>query len=133
MIFIDFFAWLGNESVLVLTASSSYLIKNWNFLLCFTWFLKRSLTHLNFFSLSTGWATDLKTVPDSVVKKRVLRTGDGTHHYSIEAKKNNEKIEEEAKNNNDGERDLDHFWGWGDGDMQCEDIKDVTILHKHYE
>lgn len=53
----------------------------------------------------------MKTVSDEVVKKRVLRTGDGSHPYSIEAKKNNVKIEEE-KNNNEGERDLDHFWGW---------------------
>lgn len=59
-----------------------------------------------------GWATDLKTVTDDVVRKRVLRTGDGTHPYSIEAKKKNLALEDDAKNNNEGERDLDHFWGW---------------------
>jgi stearoyl-CoA desaturase (delta-9 desaturase) len=58
-----------------------------------------------------GWATDLKTVSDEVVKKRVLRTGDGTHRYSVEAKKNNINLDDEH-NNNEGERDLDHFWGW---------------------
>lgn len=65
---------------------------------------------INYFT-PIGWATDLKTVSDEVVKKRVLRTGDGSHPYSIEAKKHNIKVEEEH-NNNDGERDLDHFWGW---------------------
>lgn len=59
-----------------------------------------------------GWATDLKTVSDEVVKARVLRTGDGTHRYSIEAMKNNDILPDDAQNNNEGERDLDHFWGW---------------------
>lgn len=54
----------------------------------------------------------MKVVPDEVVKKRVLRTGDGSHPYSIEAKKQNAEIVEDVKNNNEGERDLDHFWGW---------------------
>lgn len=80
-----------------------------------------------------GWAYDLKTVPDHVVRKRVLRTGDGSHRYSIEAKKNNAHIEEEVKNNNEGERDLDHFWGWGDSDMIQDDINDIAIIHKHAE
>ena len=31
-----------------------------------------------------GLAYDLKTVPDSVIHGRVLRTGDGTHPYSLE-------------------------------------------------
>lgn len=39
-----------------------------------------------------------------MVKKRVLRTGDGTHRYS------NETAIEENNNNND-ERDVEHFWG----------------------
>lgn len=44
-----------------------------------------------------------------MIKKRVVRTGDGSHPYAIEAKKNNSLP---ADNNNEGEkRDLDHFWG----------------------
>lgn len=53
----------------------------------------------------------MKTVSDEVVKKRVLRTGDGSHPYSSEAKKKNIQLDDEH-NNNEGERDLDHFWGW---------------------
>jgi len=29
-----------------------------------------------------GWAYDLKTVPESIVMQRVLRTGDGSHEWS---------------------------------------------------
>ena len=36
---------------------------------------------IDFFS-RLGLAYDLKTVPDRVVRGRVLRTGDGTHRYS---------------------------------------------------
>lgn len=75
----------------------------------------------------------MKVVPDEVIKARVLRTGDGSHPYSIEAKKKNLQFTEEVKNNNEGERDLDHFWGWGDGDMAKEDIDGIAIKHKHFE
>lgn len=59
-----------------------------------------------------GLATDLKTVPKKMIRERVLRTGDGSHKYSkldqndVEAKLEN--------NNNQSERDTEHFWGWGE-------------------
>lgn len=60
-----------------------------------------------------GWATDLKTVSPETIKARVLRTGDGTHPYSIEQfNKNCMAPQNNVNNNNEGERDLDHFWGW---------------------
>ncbi|GJQ73942.1 Desat1 [Trypoxylus dichotomus] len=49
-----------------------------------------------------GWAYDLKTVSEEVVRKRTIRTGDGTHH----------------------------IWGWKDKDMCKEDIQE-TIITKH--
>lgn len=82
-----------------------------------------------------------------MVKKRVLRTGDGTHKYA-KIKPNEEAP---TDNNNDGERDTEHFWGWGklqkfifdsfitniffpystgDKEMTEEDMKNVEILHK---
>lgn len=65
-----------------------------------------------------------------MIQKRVVRTGDGSHSYSIEAKKNDLLMPD---NNNEGERrDLDHFWGWDDPDMIAED-KNVMILHRHFE
>lgn len=65
-----------------------------------------------------------------MIKRRVIRTGDGSHPYAIDAKKQNLLIPD---NNNDGEkRDLDHFWGWDDPDMLAED-RDVVILKRHFE
>lgn len=65
-----------------------------------------------------------------MIKKRVVRTGDGTHPHSIEAKKKNLLIPD---NNNEGEkRDLDHFTGWNDPDMLPED-REVVILHRHFD
>lgn len=52
-----------------------------------------------------GWAYDLKTVSIDMIKKRVERTGDGSHE----------------------------IWGWGDKDQPKEDFKDATILYKKEE
>jgi stearoyl-CoA desaturase (Delta-9 desaturase) len=58
-----------------------------------------------------GWATDLKTVSEEMIRKRVLRTGDGTHRY---AEKLTAKELVNAFNNNRGEEDhVDTLWGWG--------------------
>ncbi|GLG94870.1 Acyl-CoA Delta(11) desaturase [Gryllus bimaculatus] len=46
-----------------------------------------------------GWAYDLKTVPVSMIQRRVERTGDGSHEV----------------------------WGWGDKDMPQEDIDGAVI------
>ncbi|KAL7027394.1 hypothetical protein ACKWTF_005426 [Chironomus riparius] len=72
-----------------------------------------------------GWATELKTVPTDIIRKRVLRTGDGSHPYSKEV--------EEINNNNNNEhpdklRDTEHFWGFGDKEMNPEDMKYVKVL-----
>lgn len=64
-----------------------------------------------------------------MIKKRVLRTGDGTHEYSKEAKKNQQDID---NNNIVEDRDVNHFWGWEDADMTHDD-KEVLILHRQYE
>jgi len=50
-----------------------------------------------------GWAYDLKSVPEDVVKKRVERTGDGSHE----------------------------LWGWGDKD-QTQEQRDQTIVTYNY-
>ncbi|KAH8260578.1 hypothetical protein KR038_007184, partial [Drosophila bunnanda] len=49
-----------------------------------------------------GWAYDLKSVPTELVRRRVQRTGDGTHP----------------------------IWGWGDKDQAKQDIADTKILHQ---
>jgi stearoyl-CoA desaturase (Delta-9 desaturase) len=77
-----------------------------------------------------GLATDLKTVPADVVRQRVLRTGDGSHKYSKIAA---DDAESRLDNNNANERDIEHFWGWGDKEMTAEDLKNVEILHKELD
>ncbi|XP_063375169.1 acyl-CoA Delta-9 desaturase-like [Cydia amplana] len=51
-----------------------------------------------------GWAYDLKTISDDVIRKRVIRTGDGSHQ----------------------------IWGWGDKDQSKEEVATaVRIYPKH--
>jgi len=67
------------------------------------------------FMAKIGWAYDLKTVSQDMIKKRVQRTGDGTHIFSHE-------------HSHKGE-----VWGWGDKDMPKEDKEDATIINKKSE
>ncbi|XP_075236854.1 acyl-CoA Delta-9 desaturase-like [Lycorma delicatula] len=55
------------------------------------------------FMAKIGWAYDLKTVPPHLVKKRALRTGDGTY------------------------KDV---WGWDDKDLPLQEKKEATIVNK---
>lgn len=52
-----------------------------------------------------GWAYDLKSVSEDMIKKRVQRTGDGSHD----------------------------IWGWGDKDQPKEDRVDAVITYKKSE
>ena len=45
-------------------------------------------------------------VSDEMIKKRVLRTGDGSHRYAQEALT-------EANLNKETEKDVVHYWGFG--------------------
>lgn len=83
---------------------------------------------------SKGWAYDLKTVSEETIRKRMLRTGDGSNQYSnikdldatvknfIEDYKNNNCKVEEMKNGN--------VWGWDDEDMTEEEKSLVKIYNK---
>ena len=51
-----------------------------------------------------GWAYDLKTVSNETIMKRVQRTGDGTHENNT--------------------------WGWGDQDLDKDDVKHASIINK---
>ncbi|XP_068148567.1 acyl-CoA Delta-9 desaturase-like [Drosophila tropicalis] len=57
------------------------------------------------FFASIGWAYDLKSVSTDMVKRRVIRTGDGSHNV----------------------------WGWGDKDQAKEDMEETTITHQKDE
>lgn len=83
-----------------------------------------------------GWATDLKTVSEEMINRRVLRTGDGSHKYS-KLKTTQEKIlayvndvtTDDSGNHTHDEKQL--IWGFDDKDMDEEDKKYVTIINKH--
>lgn len=49
-----------------------------------------------------GWAYELKYVSDDMIKKRVMRTGDGSHE----------------------------LWGWNDKDQSEEERKNAIITHR---
>lgn len=60
-----------------------------------------------------------------MVKKRVLRTGDGSHRYSLEETDNNNN-----NDNNNNDQEDKNFWGWMDPDMTDLDKKAADIYHK---
>lgn len=67
---------------------------------------------IDFFA-KIGWAYDLKTVSAQMIKKRVERTGDGTHEvYSTD-------------HNHEGE-----VWGWDDKDMPQEEKAEALITYR---
>lgn len=57
---------------------------------------------IDFFS-KVGWAYDLKTVSMDMIRKRVDRTGDGTHS---------------------------HIWGWEDKELSPEDREEAVIINR---
>lgn len=69
---------------------------------------------IDFFA-KIGWAYDLKTVSEEMIRKRVQRTGDGTH----------ERFSNSTPHSHEGD-----VWGWGDKDMPKEDYEDATIINK---
>ena len=64
------------------------------------------------FCAKIGWAYDLKTASAQMIKKRVERTGDGTH-------------EEYSNHSHEGE-----VWGWDDKDLPQEDKADALITYR---
>ncbi|KAB0802193.1 hypothetical protein PPYR_04379 [Photinus pyralis] len=69
---------------------------------------------IDFFS-RIGLAYELKTASDAMIRKRVLRTGDGSktaHECTI----------------TDFSSETDHCWGWDDPDMRVEDIEGVNVI-----
>ncbi|XP_039305445.1 acyl-CoA Delta(11) desaturase isoform X2 [Solenopsis invicta] len=55
------------------------------------------------FCAKIGWAYDLKTVSEETIRKRVERTGDGSHE----------------------------LWGWGDKDQTQEEREAAIVTHHH--
>jgi stearoyl-CoA desaturase (Delta-9 desaturase) len=54
-----------------------------------------------------------QTVSADLIRKRVLRTGDGTHRYSIEELNNKNILEMMELYSNQKLDENDNLWGWG--------------------
>jgi stearoyl-CoA desaturase (delta-9 desaturase) len=77
-----------------------------------------SIAFIDFFAW-LGWVTDLKIASDDLIRKRVLRTGDGSHPFSIEEAKKMKLNEDYLNNNcekmkqNEDIKESEVFWGIG--------------------
>ncbi|XP_060524772.1 acyl-CoA Delta-9 desaturase-like [Cylas formicarius] len=69
-----------------------------------------------------GWATELKTASEEIVKKRVLRTGDGTYP-------NIESMVAQMAGQDHHHDDGELIWGWGDKDMKEEEKNDIKFYN----
>lgn len=69
-----------------------------------------------------GWAYDLKTVSPHMVKKRAERTGDG----SWTEDKNKKDNYDDPSHHDHG----DMLWGWGDKDMNVEEVNHIKCYNK---
>lgn len=71
-----------------------------------------------------GWAYDLKTVPDELITKRALRTGDGSRIPKEETFK---KVQKYLSTLDYKKEDM--VWGWEDKDMKPEERHEVNIYN----
>ncbi|XP_063697470.1 acyl-CoA Delta-9 desaturase-like [Culicoides brevitarsis] len=60
-----------------------------------------------------GWAYELKTASDEMIRKRVLRTGDGSHELYSKEVDINQNIQKFEPEEND-----ESIWGWDDKDLR---------------
>lgn len=74
-----------------------------------------STAFIDFFAM-IGWATELKTVSDDLIRKRIFRTGNLDRNNNSSDKK--KLAEEESKH---------QVWGWDDPNMLEEDKKLALI------
>lgn len=71
-----------------------------------------------------------------MIRRRVLRTGDGSHKYS-KIKDSKDQLKQYIMNRsvdangNIIHHDEDSIWGYNDEMMADEDKKYIKILHKH--
>lgn len=61
-----------------------------------------STKFIDFFA-KLGWAYELKSVSPEMIARRALKTGDGTH-------------------------DTKHIWGYGDADIEKEDLEELERM-----
>lgn len=116
-----------------------FLCKNW-------WASSSHSVHSNSCRLNktylSGWAYDLKTVPEDLIRKRAARTGDGSTQYTkciVAANEtafdenNNVEVYDKLKFSPAPQNGLDEenlIWGWDDTDMSEQDKSGALIINK---
>ncbi|GAB0087430.1 Acyl-CoA desaturase [Sergentomyia squamirostris] len=80
------------------------------------------------FCSKLGLAYDLKTVSEDMIRKRLLRTGDGSHEVS--RTKRDEELRNLLMSDHHHYSDQNMVWGWDDNDMNEEDKKFAKIYNK---
>ncbi|KAH1021468.1 hypothetical protein HUJ04_010977 [Dendroctonus ponderosae] len=88
----------------------------WNFTTCFLDFMAK-----------IGWATDLKTTSEEIIRKRMLRTGDNSLRLTLQNQESKPLSERDIRAHSEHQHpdDGDLIWGWGDKDMDQEEINAV--------
>ncbi|KDR09932.1 Acyl-CoA Delta(11) desaturase [Zootermopsis nevadensis] len=74
-----------------------------------------------------GWAYSRKTILEETIRKRIARTGDGTHRRfgtDSSGKDTNNII------SNDHHSCEENVWGWGDRSMTEDDQRCVSVIEK---
>jgi len=77
-----------------------------------------TIPFIDFFA-KIGWAYDLKTVSNEMIKKRMMKSGDGSSDYS---KFKDLKMAVESEHS-------DPIWGWDDQDMTLDERELVTVIN----
>lgn len=111
--FIDFFAKIG-KILLTIHEVNTFLRKK-------------------YFSFHLGWAYDLKTVSEEVIRKRAARTGDGSTKYSKCIVPNGRDANNNDVTHKAHKHSLDEnlIWGWDDEDMCVSEKKTAIIINKN--
>ncbi|XP_066157260.1 acyl-CoA Delta-9 desaturase-like [Euwallacea fornicatus] len=73
-----------------------------------------------------GLAYDFKTASEVLIKKRALRTGDQSHWSTLN--KDGKSVQETGKHGHHREGQI---WGWGDKDMEEDEVIEVKKSCRH--
>ncbi|XP_063706252.1 acyl-CoA Delta-9 desaturase-like [Culicoides brevitarsis] len=93
-----------------------------------------TIAFIDFFA-KIGWAYDLKTVSEETIRKRMIRTGDGSNQYSNIKNIYSKEINDSNNNCQPDHKTFDNkfsknIWGWDDKDLDEEDKLFVHIYNQ---
>lgn len=88
------------------------------------------------FGIRLGWAYDLKTVSEDLIRKRAKRTGDGTSYFSkcigavdTEPTDYNNNINNNYNIASAAITNECLIWGWDDQDMKADEKENAIIIN----